>query len=399
MGKVRVRKETNKLFIDFRFQNHRCREQTLLDDSPNNRRKLETMLKRMEAEMVLGQFDYAKYFRASPMAQKLRQQNSLVARHFAQAPLFADFVETWYDEAHVAWRESYRASIRGVIDRRLLQAFGEKGVDHITKADLLQFRAQLAKVVRKNGKGLSAWHINRHMKVLRMILNEAADRFEFTSPYRGIKQLKVQKSDIDPFTLEEINLILDTVRPDFRDYYCVRFFTGMRTGEIDGLQWRFVDFDKRQILVRETIVNGRKEYTKTDGSQREIAMAQPVYEALLRQRDATGAHDYVFCNRNGNPISHNNITRRVWYPLLRYLELEPRRPYQTRHTAATLWLASGESPEWIARQMGHANTEMLFRVYSRYVPNLTRQDGSAFERLLASTLESTSAAGEVSHEH
>ena len=55
---------------------------------------------------------------------------------------------------------------------------------------------------------------------------------------------------------------------------------------------------------------------------------------------------------------------------------------QTRHTAATLWLAAGEAPEWIARQMGHASTEMLFKVYSRYVPNLTRKDGSAFERLL-----------------
>ena len=77
---------------------------------------------------------------------------------------------------------------------------------------------------------------------------------------------------------------------------------------------------------------------------------------------------------------------RVWYPLLRYLGLRKRRPYQTRHTAATLWLASGESPEWIARQMGHTTTEMLFRVYSRFVPNLTRQDGSAFERLLASNL-------------
>ena len=57
-----------------------------------------------------------------------------------------------------------------------------------------------------------------------------------------------------------------------------------------------------------------------------------------------------------------------------------------RHTAATLWLASGEAPEWIARQLGHSSTEMLFRVYSRYVPNLTRQDGSAMERLLASRL-------------
>jgi len=72
------------------------------------------------------------------------------------------------------------------------------------------------------------------------------------------------------------------------------------------------------------------------------------------------------------------------------LDIAYRRPYNTRHTCATLWLASGESPEWAARQLGHANTQMLFSVYSRYVPNLTRNDGSAFERLLAST----GAAGE-----
>ena len=59
-----------------------------------------------------------------------------------------------------------------------------------------------------------------------------------------------------------------------------------------------------------------------------------------------------------------------------------------RHTAATLWLASGEAPEWIARQLGHSSTEMLFRVYSRFVPNLTRRDGSAIDRLLATRFAS-----------
>ena len=54
-----------------------------------------------------------------------------------------------------------------------------------------------------------------------------------------------------------------------------------------------------------------------------------------------------------------------------------------RHTAATLWIGSGEAPEWVAKQLGHTTTEMLFKVYSRYVPNLTRRDGAAFERMLA----------------
>lgn len=82
---------------------------------------------------------------------------------------------------------------------------------------------------------------------------------------------------------------------------------------------------------------------------------------------------------------HNNVTKRVWYPLLRYLGLEKRRPYQTRHTAATLLLASGENPEWVARVLGHTSTEMLFKVYSRYIPNLTRMDGSAFENLVTTS--------------
>jgi integrase len=116
-------------------------------------------------------------------------------------------------------------------------------------------------------------------------------------------------------------------------------------------------------------------------------MSQPVYDALLLQHKVTGNCDYVFCTKNGLPLDYGNVSKRVWKPILKYLGLRVRRAYETRHTAATLWLASGENPEWIARQMGHANTEMLFRVYSRYVPNLTRQDGSAFERLLNSNLE------------
>ena len=59
-----------------------------------------------------------------------------------------------------------------------------------------------------------------------------------------------------------------------------------------------------------------------------------------------------------------------------------RRPYQCRHTAATLWLAAGENPEWVANVLGHSTTEMLFRVYSRFVPNLTRNDGLAFAGLV-----------------
>ena len=59
MGNVNVRPETGKLYFDFRYRNKRCREQTALDDTPANRKKLKKVLERIEAEITLGSFDYA----------------------------------------------------------------------------------------------------------------------------------------------------------------------------------------------------------------------------------------------------------------------------------------------------------------------------------------------------
>lgn len=388
MGHIRARKETGKLFFDFKYQNLRCREQTNLPNTPANMKKLEKMLERIEAEILLNQFDYKATFPSSKMVSKLEDIQQTRRAQQDGPPFFKDFVEQWFNEMKSSWRISYIDSIRHILDKRLIPAFGKSDVSQIKKVDLMNFRAELSKQKKLNGDALSPTHINRHMKILRMILTEAADRFEFLTPFRNIKPLKVPKPDIEPFTFEEVNLILSTVRPDFKDYYTVRFFTGMRTGEIHGLKWRFVDFEKRQILIRECFVKGRTEYTKTDESQREIHMSQPVYDALKSQHKVSGdISEYVFINSAGLPLNSNNLNNRVWLPLLRHLGLRRRTSYQTRHTAATLWLASGEAPEWIARQMGHANTEMLFRVYSRYVPNLTRQDGSAFDRLISQKLK------------
>lgn len=402
MGSVRKRSDSGLLFFDFRFNGRRCREQTLLPDTAANRNKLVKVLKKIEAEIKSTTFNYAAYFPTSKNLKHFEVES--VAVQFPQTaiasavndagvgqatPTFNDFSDTWVTENEIGWRRSHQRTQMDIINGHLRPVFGEQEVSRITKAEILAFRSSLAKVPGRKSATLSPKRINAIMAPLRQILNEAADRYEFNTPYRNIKPLKVQKSDVEPFTLNEVNTIISTVRPDFHSYYTIRFFTGMRTGEIDGLKWQYIDFERRLILVRETIVAGEADYTKTDGSQREIQMSQRVYDALKAQETVTAKiSDYVFCTKEGKPNDHNNITKRVWYPLLRHLGLNKRRPYHSRHTTATLWLASGENPEWIARQMGHANTEMLFKVYSRFIPNLTRQDGSAFERMLSTQPQS-----------
>ena len=406
MASIRVRPDSGKLFLDFRVRGVRCRELTELPDTKENRTRLRRLLAIIEREVAAGTFDYRKHFPNSRLADRFdgaaTPTPAVDAKRGSDAPTtgpsaerstpitptFSEFSATWFAETRVAWRESYLLTVRDILDLHLIPHFGSMALAAVQRSTILEFRAKLvAKSSHRKGKTLSAARVNTIMMILRQILDEAADHFDFASPYRRVKPLKIRKSDVRPFTLPEVELILARVRKDYRDYYLVRFFTGMRTGEIDGLEWKYVDFDRRLILIRETVVAGKDEYTKTDASQRDIQMSQPVFEALQRQHAATANISvFVFCNGEGKALEHNNVTKRVWYPLLRHLKLEKRRPYETRHTAATLWLASGENPEWVAKQLGHANTQMLFTVYSRFVPNLTRNDGSAFERMVAATL-------------
>ena len=394
MGSIRARGKL--LFIDFRYRGTRCREQTKLTDTPANRKRLLGILERVEAEILLGTFSYEAYFPKSKRVAEFKQHEQLINQAQSDTPLFREFAETWWNENEISWKHSYRITLRASLDKHVLPAFGEIPVSHITKADILAFRANLAKIPRKDGtQGLSPARINTIMVPLRLITNEAADRFDFSPPFEKIKALKIPKTKVDPFTLDEVQSILTHVREDFRPYFTVRFYTGMRTGEIHGLKWKYIDFNRREILVRESLVAGEMTDTKTDSSSRDIPMSQPVFDALKEQHKRTGNMEWVFCNGEGKQLQINNVSNRVWKPLLRLLDLPYRRLYQTRHTAATLWLAAGENVLWVSQVLGHADPHVTFQKYAKYAPDLTRRDGSAFEALLNQKLKNNSQNDET----
>lgn len=382
MGTVNCR--NGKLYLDFSYRGQRCREQTKFIDNPANRKRLSRFLEMIEAEIRLAQFKYGKYFPNSKKLsffEKLEVKEQLAKR--GGTVKFEVFAESWFDNKKVEWRDSQIENVRGILDKHIYPFFNDITISEITRQHLLTFRAELCQAKKPGGKSYSNSRINHILSPLKMIMEEAAEHCGFESPWRNIKKLSVERTDISPFTLDEVMLILRFVRKDFKNYFTVRFFTGLRTGEIDGLTWEQVDLTRKQLLIKHALVNGKIEKTKTNGSYRIVDLSEIVVDALEKQFIATGEQNgYVFCNTHGNPLDHRNVTKRVWYPLLRLLKLKSRNPYQTRHTAATLWLAAGESPEWIAKQLGHSTTTMLFTVYSRYVPNITRQDGSAFESLI-----------------
>ena len=384
MAKVRVRPETRTLYLDFQYRATRCREQTALPDTPGNRRVLDALANRVEKAILKGTFEYSTFFPDSPKAKELEAADAVPAAGGDHpTPTFGEFAELWVIESSPRWRAQYRNEVRKTLDGIVLPALGGTPLANIDRGHLLGFQAEVAKRQGRGGRSVSSKRINKVLGLVKSILNEGCDRHGLQSPGRTLKRLKQGRTDVMPFSMEEVELLVARVREDYRPYLTLRLLTGLRTGEADGLQWQDVNFGAGTFQVQRTHSRNGDGGTKTEGSRRTIPLVPQVRAALEAQRArAVEGCPWVFHTLHGNPIDAVNFTNRIWYPLLRNLGLKQRPPYQMRHTAATLMLAAGENPEWVANVLGHSTTEMLFRVYSRFVPNLTRNDGLAFAGLV-----------------
>jgi len=173
---------------------------------------------------------------------------------------------------------------------------------------------------------------------------------------------------------------MDLMLPWYRPYFEFAVQTGLRPSEQVALKWGAID-DEFIHIELSRVYNREKSDLKTEESRRRIQIRPGIKECLKQQRELSQHLDrpYVFVNMEGRPILRDKL-REVWARVLKKTDLIYRRMYETRHTFASWALAAGETPEWVARTLGHVDTSMVYKTYGRYIPNLTRQDGSAFER-------------------
>lgn len=298
---------------------------------------------------------------------------------------FAEVADAWLEQSSVTWKPSTLSTVDSILRVHLLPAFGNACISAITRADILGFRARLIRenAGRQGATLLTAARANRVVAVLRQILAEFSRQSGRPSAGAAVTRLRERRHEIRPFSWEEVERLVASAPSHLAEYLRVRCLSGLRSGEINGLRWDQVDFDAGFLAITRSRVAGKEVLPKNEYSERDIPLMAPLRAALAAQWALTGSRDgFVFQTARGKPIDTSNFANRDWPDLLAKAGLAARRPYQTRHTAATLMLSSGEDPQWIARILGHADCQMLWRVYSRHIPNLTRRDGSAFEAVL-----------------
>ena len=145
---------------------------------------------------------------------------------------------------------------------------------------------------------------------------------------------KLEQPDINPFTHDDVIRILDAVDPYYRPYAAVRFYTGMRDGEINGLKWS--DYKEAMVPLPKIHINKAYVYniegkTKTKKSKRYIDCIALVNEALAEQQKLTGKSTYIFLTKEGSRMAPDHFRKVVWQPALIKAGLKYRPPIQTRH--------------------------------------------------------------------
>lgn len=370
------------LQYDLCIHGRRFRETSGLRDTPENRRRVKRDLRRINAELETDTFDYAAWF---PNSRKLEQARRWLLDQRAIDPglRFADYASEWLALHEGEWKASYARRVRGVVDQYLIPRFGDWPLDQISERAVRAFRQEL--IDHCNGEGtrlLSNARINFVLTPLSGVMRFAERERGLANPMRNLRPLRDDRQDPEPLNAEEVAAVLDTVDPAYRLYFEMRFYTGLRSCEINGLKAGYVDLERRQLRVREAIVDGRQTTLKHRKARRDIPLSAGMTAQLQAVLTGKDADEYLFIRPDGRPLTPSWVAEELWKPTLAKIGLAPRRVYQTRHTAAVLHLAAGENPLFVSRLLGHSSTKMLFERYAPFVANVLAGDGTAFEAMM-----------------
>ncbi|WP_333797364.1 tyrosine-type recombinase/integrase [Rheinheimera sp.] len=344
--------------IDFMLNGERCRE--TIRGTPTKTRLKEAALKRdqIQYEIDMGKFDYLSHFPNSPRA--LRHTPNKAA-HIT----ISQSVDIWFKHKSKNWTQAtYRGNLSKV-RTHVLPNFGQ--------LTLAEFKPSMFKLWASSST-LSPKSINAVRSIMLGIFKEQFNDCVIDSnPIEKCEPLPKRTKRVTPFNPEQREAIIDAIaNPIARDFYIFAFSTGLRTGEQLGLRWQDVDFEKKRIYIRQSIVNGKLAGTKTDSSNRTHHLDDEALQVLLniqQYHPSNQPEERVFINpANMKPWKDDAVPRnRHWKPALKRAGVPYQRPYTCRHTYASTKLTAGCDPSWLAKQMGHKDWGMIRTIYAQWI--------------------------------
>ena len=331
---------------------------------------------------------------------------------------FSEFTEIWkrdYGSKELA-PSTYKRYCR-MLETRLLPYFGHFYINKIKPTDIMKFYDLLEKdtqLVRKKGnngsktkKPLSGKTILEHHRLLRAMLHKAVYwQLIVTNPAERVQPPKARKPKRRSYDDEQTKILLENLEllPNEDTKYKIAIiltvFTGVRLGELMGLEWQDVDFKNGIISINRSSqyladMGVFTKVPKTESSIREIAIPEFIISLLEEyklwyeeQKSIYGElwmnSDRLFVQADGKPMHPSTISK--WFvKYVGQIGLPVINFHGLRHTNASLLVAQNIDIAVISARLGHAQISTTLDFYVHPLLSHNRKAGYALENLLLPT--------------
>ena len=368
---IRKYKTYSALRISFVYQGVKCREYyklQKLEPTKNDVNFAHGLKLKIETDIALGKFDYAHYF---PNSSKVKlfcpkaKANQHQMSDLLQEQLASYDRMLKKNNLSISTYKTYK----NIINNDLIPYFGNLTLQEIKSQNIKDWLIQ---------QDCSLKTIKNKLSVLNSVISEAvAGEIIEKNPISQINAkylagLGNKKSDyeIEPFDEDEKQLILQNCDGQIKNLIQFGFWSGLRTSELTALEWSDIDFENEIINVNKAKVLKILKSTKTKSGIRKVVMLPTAKEALLNQKNFTyNLGKEIFHNPNSKkPWATSTKVGDAWRKVLAKINIKYRNSYQMRHSFCSMLLSNGENIWWVSTQMGHADTEMIIKIYGKWIP-------------------------------
>jgi len=320
----------------------------------------------------------------------LRDIEEKIARrtflHEKKTPLFSEVAKQWHEYKKpniriTTWNQNE------MVLRLHFYDFNDLKVSLITVPMVEKYLTSL------RNKGLKMTTIRRLLNVLNQIMTYAVrHKLIDSNPVRDAERPRISEKEskaISVLTPDQIRALLDaTSNQKYQTLFMVAVMTGARQGEILGLKWSDVDFERKQLHINRTYNHRQFFSPKTAQSRRAIDLAPAVVKQLAGWKLASGAKgdDLIFPADKNKEEPMIYQTDALWYfqQALKAAGCPRIRFHDLRHTYASLLIDQGENIKYIQTQLGHATPMMTLNVYSHLMKSENQEAACRLENAVFS---------------
>lgn len=340
-------------------------------------------------------------------------QNGLIIE--GKSLKFSEFTEIWkrdYGSKELA-PSTYKRYCR-MLKTRLLLYFGHFYINKIKPTDIMKFYDLLEKdtqLVRKKGnngsktkKPLSGKTILEHHRLLRAMLHKAVYwQLIVANPAERVQPPKARKPKRKSYDDEQTKILLENLEllssedTKYKVAIILTVFTGVRLGELMGLEWTDVDFKNGIISINRSSqyladMGVFTKVPKTESSIREIAIPEFIISLLdeyklwyEEQKSIYGElwtnSDRLFVQADGKPMHPSTISK--WFvKYVGQIGLPVINFHGLRHTNATLLISQNIDVAVVAARLGHAQITTTFNFYVHPIISHNKSAGNVLQNLL-----------------